>query len=271
MQIMVGRIPSTSSRVVGIGQEGDGPADYARAAQERPFPWQALPAEMQGFRALIDAMTLPDRRQRPLAKQALAHPWFASSSNAELPAETLRALVTTGQGHSARERVMDQLQVMNNLDELRSMHAAFLDVATPKMRSAQRPDARELLEGHGVEPEVAEEFVQSCRGQDGAVVLAGTIQETLEAKEGYNVQFVRDLFEELDVDGSGTLSSGELRTLLDSNAFECPYEDVDEVMEAMDYNRDGSVSWEEFKRAVLHDGRVARRSVAQSGFSCAVM
>eukprot|EP00913_Durusdinium_trenchii_P009737 g9149.t1 len=70
-------------------------------------------------------------------------------------------------------------------------------------------------------------------------------------KEKRSNQLVTNLFNEMDRNGDGRLSRQELRAMLESDAFECDYEDVDEVLENMDDDGDGYVDFEEMKRAIM--------------------
>lgn len=272
-QLMVARVPGADSRVEGVLQCGSEASDFARDARERPFPWDLFPRDMDLLKHLIEAMTQCDRHLRPRATQALKHRWFQSKGDAKLPQATIRDLVSAAEGHTAKEQVMEQLQIMNNLDELRSLKESYSELTTPRSKGAVVAQSLRLLQEYGVQTDVAKTLVNACTGGDGRCQLATIIDETLEAKASYGHQIIHDLFDELDTDLSGELSAAELRVLLDSVAFECPYSDIDELMAKIDADQDGMVSFREFKTALLEDGRIARRSDvdAQRQQACSLM
>ncbi|CAK9012168.1 Calcium-binding protein 2 (CaBP2), partial [Durusdinium trenchii] len=97
------------------------------------------------------------------------------------------------------------------------------------------------------------------------VNYVGLLNDVIKEKEKRSNQLVTNLFNEMDRNGDGRLSRQELRAMLESDAFECDYEDVDEVLENMDDDGDGYVDFEEMKRAIMEDGRIAVKDEADRG------
>merc|ERR1719189_3350033 len=206
-QMLTARVPGGNSDVCGVFQLGSEASDYAKAARDRPFPWHEFPQSMSGLRELIESMTQCDRHLRPHAAQAPSHHWFKSNSNAELPKTTTRNLVTAGEGHHIKETVMEQLQIMNNLDELRDLRDK---VAVVSSDSSEK--LRPLLEKYGVQHEVAATYASTaCTGAKGINKFLLMVDETVVAKQSYSGHLVTELFDELDSDQNGALSPDELR------------------------------------------------------------
>jgi len=121
----------------------------------------------------------------------------------------------------------------------------------------------EVVSGYGVNAEVLNEYMSCVQGP--LLVYNNLLQEVVKEKEKRSMQLVSELFNEMDLDGNGYLSESEIRALLQSDAFECSYEDVEEVLDNMDFNHDGYVDIEEMKRAIMEDGRIARKDEADEG------
>ena len=55
------------------------------------------------------------------------------------------------------------------------------------------------------------------------------------------------LFKQLDKNGDGTLSRDEIRELFKMSKCQYSQEDIEEIINAADKNKDGKISYEEFK------------------------
>mmetsp|Transcript_731 Transcript_731/g.1771 ORF Transcript_731/g.1771 Transcript_731/m.1771 type:complete len:642 (-) Transcript_731:144-2069(-) len=258
-QIMVARIPSDHTDIEGVFQEGSNEQEMFKDVKSRPLPWQSFPSDWPDLRSLLEQMTSRDRKTRPRAPQALEHKWFSSTSDASMPATTVRDLVYHSESYDTKDGVVLQLTVMNNLEELRRLNNDCVALKTPT-GDVDATAVANLLEEHGLEDSLCEAFMKTCQGKTGNKILIQTLQEAIDSKQKYSEQLVKDLFNDLDADHSGALSQAELRALIDSDAFECPYDDIDEIMEEMDTNQDGKVSYSEFLKVVIDDGRIARRT-----------
>mmetsp|Transcript_20106 Transcript_20106/g.43809 ORF Transcript_20106/g.43809 Transcript_20106/m.43809 type:complete len:663 (-) Transcript_20106:526-2514(-) len=276
-QLLTARVPSDHNDVEGVLQEGDSHDEFFRDAKSKPLPWDLFPKDWLQLRGLIEEMTCRERLKRPRPKKALAHEWFASEQDLALPPTTVRDMVYHSEGHELQDGVIVQLVVMNNLEQLRSLYEDGARLGGPFGNLANPQKAASLLKDAGLEDHLGQDFLKTCRTTTGHKYFMQTLQEAIDNKKAYSEQLIKDLFDELDTDKSGALSKKELRVLVHSEAFECPYEDVGEIMDAMDANHDGKVSFEEFLKVVVEDGRIARRSdidfdnVTKTRPSCAVM
>lgn len=255
-QLMTGQVPTPGGSVMGVLQAPrDG--DYAAAALNQPLPWESFPAAMLQLRELVERMTNRDRARRPKPGQALTHPWFSSSSDVELPTATIQGLVGTAAAHALHEDLTVQLANGNKLADLHTLAQKFQEADPTGEGVVDAHVAAAVLIQHGVD----KSLVKKCTDAgNGVFKYAAVTHEAVAAKEQYGHHFVKELFDKLDTDKSGTLSADELMQLLRSQAFDCPEDHLDELMAWMDADGDGVISFEEFSHAAIEYGRVANRS-----------
>merc|ERR1712039_48444 len=117
---------------------------------------------------------------------------------------------------------------------------------------------RSMLKRHGLDQ----------NSDNGMGRFKKILDEAIWTKHNYSHHYIRDLFNDLDTNGDGKLSAQELEKLLDTDSFECPYHDIQEVMVHMGVDRKGKVTFQQFKKAILEDGRIARRSEVEGNHCC---
>lgn len=261
-QLLTGLVPSKNGTVCGALM-GNSQADIAKAAQQRPLPWERFPNNMPLLRELVDRMTDRERTYRLRSQQAVEHPWFQSSSNAELPASTLRSLLGVGTAHSSGEEIIEALAAANNLNQLRQLLRALQQSDPQGQGAVDGQYALSLL----VQAGVPSDLTRNCIDRGGGYFVYGSVlNDLIASKERYGYQYVLELFDRLDTDRSGTLNRDELRQLVESQAFDLGPGDADQLMAWMDADHDGCVSFEEFLDVALEYGRINNRTdVAASG------
>lgn len=240
-QITIGQVPGVPSSVGGVLQTAGSSARDAAAARQvdTRLPWERFPSDMPHLRQLLEKMLKSSRFERPYTAAALEFPWFKSTSDANLPEESIVGLLGTSEARLMKDKLVEDLIATNNLQELRAQ-----------------------ANGGGRSPTDSAASLE---------VFRAAVQEAMNAKARYNSQFVKDLFDQLDTDNSGTLSVDEIEGLLRTEAFHDEVDDDSEVntaatklLEEMDKDGDGQVTYEEFRHAVLKDGRVVTRPAAAS-------
>jgi len=233
-------------------------AQERRMATRMELPWADLPPAFTELRELLQQMTAKDRRTRPRAKVALRHAWFNSSSDAPLPKNIKEFMVKGSRENSLASMVCLDLLENLNLDEIRAVLQEFDSVASGG--TVEEDFFRKKLSKAKVDKATAKEYVNSIKSAQGKCMYKKFLEGVVADKEAYSCQFIRECFNDIDADESGFLDHEEIEEMMKSDAFECNYEDVDQIMEDMDTNKDNRISWEEFKKASLIDGRIARRA-----------
>lgn len=213
-------------------------------------------------------MLQKQKEHRPRAAALLRDPWFQSNSAAPLSRPNLAAIVHRSKEAVCRSDLVNELCETCNLQELRTLQAR-LDQLRQFGQATQQPTVGtakfvEVVSAYGASPDVLQNFATFVA--KGAMVnYVNLLKEVIEEKEKRSNQLVTNLFNEMDRNGDGHLSYSELRAMLQSDAFDCAYEDVEEVLENMDENQDGYVDFEEMKRAIMEDGRIAMKDEADRG------
>mmetsp|Transcript_56730 Transcript_56730/g.132610 ORF Transcript_56730/g.132610 Transcript_56730/m.132610 type:complete len:631 (+) Transcript_56730:68-1960(+) len=264
-QMLSGRVPSSDGTKKGIFQEGADLKQVANYTRSAPPPWQEFPAQWRQLGGIVASMLQKERTLRPRVSGLLLDPWFSSGSNAPLPVDNLARMVGISKESVCRSDLTNDLCEKCNLNELRCLHARLEELSRTVLPHAAVTAAQfaAVLHGFDVEKQVLDDYL-SCQ-QGPHVAYGNLLQDAVQEKEKRSRQLVTELFHELDVDRNGFLSEDEIRALLRSDAFECGYEDVDDVLDNMDINDDGCVDFEEMKRAVMEDGRVALKVAADEG------
>eukprot|EP00930_Biecheleria_cincta_P099147 TRINITY_DN90792_c0_g1_i1.p1 TRINITY_DN90792_c0_g1~~TRINITY_DN90792_c0_g1_i1.p1 ORF type:complete len:664 (-),score=129.07 TRINITY_DN90792_c0_g1_i1:210-2180(-) len=269
-QLMAARVPAQGgTKMLGIFQEGaTSLQDFPRIAEQVQPPWRQFPTYMRQLTDLVAVMLSKDPSARPRAAQALKHSWFSSSSNAELPKATLATLISGSASAFCQAKLRQALVRMCNLCSLRAILRYLDNVARANAAYAGCVPSsilRGVLVDSGVEEEVVDDYI-SCEQRPGNVVpYADVVQDAVKMKEEYSHQLITNLFNEMDPDGCGSLSLEEVEEILRSDAFDCTFESLEAVMRRMARNWEGKVDFEEFKRAVLEDGRIAPKDRVDRG------
>lgn len=283
-QLMVGQVPSATGSVLGVLQPMANIDVLRNAGLAAQFPWQRFPQDMPELANLVAYMLQRDRKLRLRAPQALNHVWFQSDSDADLPATTLKGLLGGGAVQLSMDQIIDNLCKEHNLEELRKIRAEIdiTDSGEEQVNSScsDGPMSKKVskrlkgLKGLLTKQSYLLKMLNLTEEKDmkGNMRMRHILDEAIWAKQHYSSQYIRDLFAELDTNTSGVLSAEELSVLLDSDDFECHFDDIEELLEEMGADKDGMVTFENFSRCVLEDGRISHRSsVEGSKKKCVLM
>ena len=77
-------------------------------------------------------------------------------------------------------------------------------------------------------------------------------QRAAAAEHAQQLERVRLAFRQWDRDGDGRISTADVASVLQAAQFPFTEGTLSEMLSALDANRDGAVSWDEFERAALH-------------------
>lgn len=258
-QLMIGQVPN--GEVLGILQTSGRSEQDKAAGLALKLPWQRFPSQMLQLAALIACMTHREMQHRPSAAAALKHEWFSCDSDEDFPAENRAALIGSSASQSLREQVTYELASKNNLHNLRELKESLEELSRriKKPNVAAKDSVVEVLIDYGVRKGCAREYAAVC-GADGFLDFSLWIDQALRLREQYTSQFLQDLFLELDFDEQGQLSRRQLESLLKCGAVECDSDEVEEILDAVEFDESGYIDIGTVRALMLKDGRIARRT-----------
>ncbi|CAM9510307.1 unnamed protein product [Ectocarpus sp. 13 AM-2016] len=145
-------------------------------------------------------------------------------------------------------------------DKLRELRNEFVDFDTEKNGKISRGEMRTALSQRGVSPEEIEELFESLDvDHSGDIHYLEFLAATIEAVGATEEVRLRQAFERLDTDESGSITVDNLREIMGPS-----YDDeaIHKTLEEADAGQDGRVEWEDFL-LLMRDRRGVETLVAQ--------
>lgn len=105
-------------------------------------------------------------------------------------------------------------------------------------------------------PNTAYEFQSMWRTHIRVEQAAETVRHRLAARPGFNMY---EAFNSLDLNDSGSISTSELQRMLESRGYFVSYGDVAKVVDKFDKNKNGAISFSEFREETLPKSPARRR------------
>jgi Ca2+-binding EF-hand superfamily protein len=97
-------------------------------------------------------------------------------------------------------------------------------------------------------PATAFEFQTMWRTHFRVEQAAETVRQRLASRPGFNCY---EAFNSLDLNGDGSIGSSELKRMIESRGYFIGFKEIDNVIDKMDKNKDGRVSFSEFRDETL--------------------
>lgn len=135
----------------------------------------------------------------------------------------------------------------------------------PRQISLRRPTAEEILRdpwlsGHAPDTElshvVAERIGKFSKHNRLVKHAMYTLADTLAVDE---IQGLKNMFEDLDKDRSGTITMDELRSALDNPTYGISKDQINQLLEAADLDGDRTIDWKEFLAATVDKVKMTRQ------------
>lgn len=276
MQLLLGRVPQLESPpyVEGIFhtgvfealEQGYDPMDLiSQNTLELEPPFEQVACDQA--RDLLKKMLTRDRKARWKAVQCLDHPWFQEQGQGKpLSDDVVEALRAIGQQSEAQEAIVERLVDRMNLAECRDLNSAFEAADADHSGSLDADEASKLVQEMGFSEEEQQTILSGLLdAQSNSVSYKRFMEKMIGSKALQDTQSLRELFDDLDQDRSGSLDKQELRRLVHPDFMDLADDgtDVETILEQMDSDNNGVVSFDEFCRVALDAGRVqpgARRN-----------
>jgi len=201
---------------------------------------------------LVRKLIVLDPKERLNAKQALKHQWFQnqfSLSDRRPTEESMQkvednlvryrhtsVLKRVALNVIARKSTAKEIRMMRNaFDQFDSMNDGIVTYKEFKLA---------LKESNYSEKDLEEVFESIDVNSNGFIVYTEFLAATIEAKGAIEEERIAEAFDRMDTDSSGYISQDNLRQLLGD---EYSKEDIESIIEKADENKDGKLSFQEFK------------------------
>jgi len=245
---------------------------YTRIRMEtinRAMDCSALPL---GLRELTGRMALKDFLQRPTAKEALASPFFKNLDRNEmstpLNTESLDALKRAADKRNIQNLLAADLASTENFGQLAHLNTLFERLDANRDGRVQECEARVAFARLGITSEQSDRLIAALMCEGGMVHYSEFMAKVLIAQRGVCEERLADLFAKIDTDGSGTLSRHEIQQLLAWPGVSrlVGGRSADSILQEMDWDHDGTVSFEEFRCAMLGElAHLAQKTAWRKG------
>jgi len=137
-----------------------------------------------------------------------------------------------------------------------SLFCPSLELTLPKLGTIEFKELRHVLEGLGDQPtdeEIQEMIMLVDENGDGEVDFDEflTLMRLRLGESGDDAeQNLRDVFNLFDADGSGFIDHQEMRVMMKKLAQDLTEEEISQIIECVDKDDDGEISFEEFKSLI---------------------
>lgn len=260
---------SSDARILQRVQQGS----YSFAAKE----WEAV---SESAKAMITAMLTLEETQRSTAAELLKHPWLTTDASARqihsnpakaaaLGAHMVRRLKGFAKlSHMKRLALVLMARTLTDRDvaRLRSLFMSMDKDDDGRISAGDLHRAIEQVGGFMDEEELTELFLVADITGQGVIDYEEFIAAMLDShRVAQRIGAVRSSFEQLDRDGDGFISVQDLAQVLQDGHLSrkgpagrrCSWKMAEELVAEVDLDKDGTVSYEEFRNMWVTQEAVA--------------
>mmetsp|Transcript_15076 Transcript_15076/g.32463 ORF Transcript_15076/g.32463 Transcript_15076/m.32463 type:complete len:659 (-) Transcript_15076:261-2237(-) len=198
-------------------------------------------------RNFVKNLLVLDPKQRYSSEAALNDEWIQSREKHEtsLDMDTLQSLKTFGNASSFKRAVVSMMAWSLESDERAELRAMFLSMDKERTGTIKLPQMKEVLEEHfhinHIEAERLFKIIDN--NNDNEIEYSEFLAAACLGRLKVHEDLLRKTFEGFDTDGSGKISSTDLKMML-GEEFEGS--SVEDLLKQVDANNDGQVDYEEF-------------------------
>eukprot|EP00803_Ostreobium_quekettii_P006509 evm.model.scf_1638.3 EVM.evm.TU.scf_1638.3 scf_1638:26493-32853(+) len=228
--------------------------------------WDRVSDEAKDF---IRALLEPDPDHRPSAGQAMDMSWLrdlsvSSRSQYQLDAHTVESLRAFSDRSRLCRRLLEAVARSLPSEELEEQFSVFSELDSDKNGLVDYEELRQAV--HKVHPELSDQEVRSLfKGIDvddsGHIDVTEFVAATIPSlAPNRQEELIRTSFQRLDRRGSGFIPKHELMSALCQGQDSGEQAEIENELEAMDSNKDGQISFEEFQYAFVEQDLVPHSS-----------
>jgi len=220
--------------------------------------FKRLSAYAQNF---VRGLLVRDPKHRLTAANALAHPWIQqrhlAAQGASMGPELLVSLRKFASASRFRRAALCMMAWSLTTEEQEGLREQFLQMDTNRSGSITLAELKAALEPHFEVDEAERLFHCLDADKSEEIEYSEFLAAALVGRVKAHGEVLRRTFARFDRDGSGLISSHELRAVL-GDSFEGA--DIEELMREVDTSGDGMIDYEEFIAGADSPKRVARTS-----------
>jgi len=199
------------------------------------------------------------------AKQALKHQWFQDKyklSDRRPTEESMQkvedSLVCYRHTSVLKRVALNVIARKSTPKEIRLMRGAFDQFDSSNDGIVTYKEFKLALKENDYSEKELEEIFESIDvNSNGFIVYTEFLAATIETKGAIEEERIAEAFDRMDTDSSGYISQDDLRQLLGDVYSE---EDMESIIEQADENKDGKLSFQEFK--TIFKGETERQASA---------
>lgn len=227
----------------------------ARTLQCRlPTPHPANLEMIPSLITLLEQMFQKDFHQRPTLTRVIESGFFqeaAAGGRVEISPSALQDMAAIQHKSKLHRALLTDLASKENLAQLEELSAMFIALDTDNDGLVGVDEVRRGLAGK-LPADETENLITCLVGKSGQVAYTQFMGEMIAARKGSVAQTLWQIFQDLDVDGNGTLSGSEIEKMLkrDAVAEAMRGHSAADILRRMDKDGNGCVSWEEFRAAL---------------------
>jgi calcium-dependent protein kinase len=215
-----------------------------------------------GLKEVVQQMATKDFRQRPSAKQVLESAYFRGLASMEdkepLDNSMIQGLVKASQRSAAQNMMALELSSQKNLGQMKQLNALFRQLDGDGDGTVKADEATEVLAKMGLPADACQKLMDALVGDDGKIKYSEFMAKMIASQESMSAASLSEAFNSIDKDHSGSLNRAEIAELMTHKNMASIVEgrSADDLLQEMDQNGDGEISFDEFKRTML--GETAR-------------
>lgn len=210
--------------------------------------WKVITQDAQDF---VKALLEKSPEKRLSAKDALNHTWLKKISllSTKQPDPSLmdaveKSLVSYADSGDFKKVVLNVIAHRTTSQDIKHLRDVFRSFDSENTGLISKLEFEKQLKHLNLNDEALEKmFSRIDVHQTGSILYNEFIAATLEAQQRIEESQLRDAFDNMDSDSTGFISKENLCHVLGET---CDDDYVDKMMEAVDSNKSGSISYDEF-------------------------
>ncbi|KAE8711345.1 Calcium-dependent protein kinase 7 [Hibiscus syriacus] len=235
-------------------------------------PWPNISDDAKD---LVKNMLNPDPKKRLTAQEVLEHPWLQNAEKAsDVPlGETVKArLQQFSVMNKLKKRALRVIAEHLSVEEVAGIKEAFEMMDTELRGKITLEELRTGLQKLGQQiPDADLQILVKSADVDGDGTLSygEFVAVSVHLRKMANEEHLHNAFAFLDLNKSGYLEIDDLRDALNDEVDSCSEEVISAIMNDVDTDKDGCISYDEFATMMKADidGRKASRQYSRERFS----